>query len=122
MSEAIPFINSIVGFIKSIKSYSNEKKKLLLDATFAIQAAINQTQNYISKNEGEQKESMELSNIWVAAARAIHPFDSHLSQMLVHKSDFWAYPDRWINEGIGDTIISLRDLREVTEMLRVRLS
>lgn len=119
--EPVPFISMFIDFFKENHANSKEKKKQYLDAVFVIEKAINRTQNFISKNQGNYSDSTELADLWTEASRAIFPFDPQLSEMLVQKADFWSYPDRWINLGGDQTIVTLNNLRQETQMLRIKL-
>ena len=110
-----------ITLVNTIKTVSDQKKEKIINALTTTQSAINSTQSFLAKSDGEYEIREDLADAWVKAAKSFYFIDSILASMLMGKSSFWSNPKLWLSVGHDRQIPKLNELRDKIELLEKKL-
>lgn len=101
-----------VESIKNIIYWNSNKKAKAFEAVEAIQRAANRTSIFITKSrQRTYKSNVELSDIWLDAAKAVRELDKDLYNRLLMKAEYWSNPEEWDNQKVDNARISLLEIK-----------
>lgn len=126
-------LNTLLGIFTQLRQWleftkasGKETDKDYQEALTALYNALNETRIYLGsleRNSLSAKSDLlqipsarnidteaRLSKLWTAAAIKLRQYDLNLADRVFIKGDYWANPDRWINEEIKEANIQIEEL------------
>lgn len=118
---ATPFDISILwSVITDIRNALSNRNENTIEALGSIRTAFNYTYNYLKNNHGAYEPNMELAELWNQASTKVMKVNLNLGDRLANKSRFWAHPDIYIELNREDNVVTLKEV--IDEMERLRLT
>ena len=104
--------------IKELVGLSKEKEQKAFAACEAIETAANKTAAFLQENTRKKlAPNLELSAVWMDAAKAVRELDRNMHTRLLGKAEYWSNPKDWTDEKVDSANIRLDALRKDSEKI-----
>ncbi len=118
---ASPFdIGILWTVVNDIRNSLNNRNENTIEALGSVRTAFNYTYDYLINNQGGYEPNMELAELWNKASTKVMKVNPNLGDMLANKSRFWAHPDIYFELNRDVNVLTLKQV--IDEMERLRLS
>lgn len=99
--------------IKELVGLSKEKEQKAFAACEAIETAANKTTAFLQATARKKlAPNLELSAVWMDAAKAVRELDRSMYNRLLGKAEYWSNPKDWTDEKVDSANIRLDALRK----------
>jgi len=115
-------LNFCLSAYKQIIDKSTANEKEISSAISALSLAIMETQIYLrdlsNGNKPDKTKEAAVARLWVSAAEPVRAVDKTLSDLCMYKAKYWLFPERYSEEDIISTDITLIGMEAQLQRLR----
>ncbi len=113
MSLWLDAFDRVLKEIKEFAGKNKEKQQKAFAACEAIESAANKTTGFLQQNKRSSlSPNLDLSAIWMDAAKAVRELDDDMYMRLLSKAEYWSNPAEWTDKKVDQANIRLDTLRK----------